>query len=125
MFVERMRRLPDHDDDPSRPLLWTLDFNVTMMSSIVAQLHRIPRKQIGWEPKRKGLPPEAIYEPAVKGVQPVCIYFLDELRLASIGVQGVVEAFLEAHGERAKRVGLILYGDGSGGNRSPSTCSSV
>lgn len=104
--------------DPSKPILWTLDFNFAWMSSLISQAHVQNKVQSGMEIK-PGLPPKPTYSYAVPGWQARLFYVLHELFLRDCGSPDVVEAFISSpYGEVAKKQGVYLYGDASGSNRS-------
>lgn len=116
--------------DPTKPILWTLDFNVNLMCSVIAQLHpqrRIVEEYASHNPLNFALPPElqgfAGYRPAkqaveVQGYAPFLIYFLKELRLKNAGVPDVADAFVQIYRQQNWKQQVILYGDASGGGKS-------
>lgn len=90
--------------DPTRPILWTHDFNVHKMCSVIAQ---------DWE------------NTTVPDWQPKVIRALDELIVrgapgskGGVGIPDVVRAFLASPWyELALEQGLEIYGDPAGGSR--------
>jgi hypothetical protein len=65
-----------------------------------------------------------IIETEIKGAQETLFYCLDELRLADTATYDIVPEFLKRWGDQAKRVGVRLYGDSTGGNRGQQTAES-
>ncbi len=104
--------LPPFGFDESRPILWTHDFNVALMCSVVAQDYQQPLTLVG---------DQAV--PAVAGWQPKIVRVLGEICLEDAGTPDVVDAFMERYGDIAKKTGVELYGDTSGGARSQTAAS--
>jgi hypothetical protein len=116
--------LPPLAYDPNRELLWTLDFNVGYMCSVVAQAHAQKMRVVGYEEPNPYLETQvavAIERPEVAGYQRVVFYLLDEIRLADARTPEVAQEFINRWGADAKRNGVVLYGDASGANRSQQT----
>ncbi len=117
--------LPPLAFDPSKPLLWTHDFNVGLMCSVVAQHHEQGTFGAGRVapvvPMLHAVPYPEIRERAVKEAQSHLLYALDEIRLPDASSADTVETFLTRWGEQARRVGVMVYGDPSGSSRSQAT----
>ncbi len=109
--------LPPFSLDPSKPLRWALDFNVSWMASTVSQIHAQP-SITRFVPT--GVPgnTKRIEEPTNPAYQRRVIYVLDEIFLPDSAIQNVVAEFIRRHGDFARRSGLVIYGDASGGGRS-------
>jgi hypothetical protein len=117
--------LPKLELDPNQPICWGLDFNVGMMCSVIMQSHRqrmvadaltvtdFAPFNLSWQqvPKQR-------FRVEVPGYQERLFYVLGELVLKDKGVPEVVQEFLARYGEHAKRSGVAIYGDASGGARS-------
>lgn len=108
--------LPKIALDPERPLMWSLDFNVGWMASVVCQVYAQRRISVGFE-NVPGKPPRQLYANEVPHWQRDVIYCLDEIFLRDSGVPDALAEFLLRYGEIAKRVGVYLYGDPAGGAR--------
>lgn len=108
--------LPPIALDPTRPILWALDFNVEWMASVVCQVHEQMQVVRGTKTE-PGKIPVAVYGPAVEGWQRDIIYCLDQIFLHDAGTPDAVDAFVARYGEMSKKVGVYLYGDPSGGAR--------
>ena len=109
--------LPNIGLNREQPLLWSLDFNVGHMASVVCQAYVQPMVPVGVD-RRPGIEPTTVYGPQVVGAQRRIIYAVDELFLTDAGMPDVMAEFLRRHGDQARRYGLRLYGDGTGGGRS-------
>lgn len=108
---------------PHAAILWTLDFNVGYMSSLVAQQHEQAVMQDGYQtltPQEimARVPPKPHLVPIVQGWQRRVIIVHDEIRLEDAGTPDVLEEFLRRYGDIARTTGVILYGDAAGGARS-------
>lgn len=113
--------LPPMARDLRKPLLWSLDFNVGLMCSVVLQSH--PQQRIvdrkAFQDLR-GLPVTPLAESsrlAVDGFQHNLMYVIDELRIPNSGTPDVLDEFLLRYGDHARQAGVILYGDASGGGK--------
>lgn len=113
--------------DKTKPILWTLDFNIGWMSSVVAQAHTQTQIVTGYEP-RLNLPPNPIIANFMPDWQRNIFVVLDEFFLRNSTVRDATNAFLSSpYGEHAKElsrqghVGVRLYGDSTGGNRNQQT----
>ena len=108
-------------DPDGEPLMWALDFNVGLMCSTISQVHTqkvvIDKTELISAPFRPVSEIKQFRKVAVDGYQEKVIYVLGELRLADCGTPDVVEAFLATWGEMAKKNGVAIYGDPSGGAR--------
>lgn len=96
------------------PILWSHDFNVFKMCSVVCQ--QVTQKQVslGLQPSPQG-PPKEKFENAIAGFQKRVLYVHDEIVLRDAGTPNVVNAFLERYGDHARKYGVYLYGDPSAG----------
>ena len=117
--------LPPLTADPMKPLCWTLDFNVGLMCSVIAQVHHQAMRIVGYRDPTianfGAIEREPILERMVTAAQKHLIYALDEIRLPDSSVYEVVEVFLKRWGAHAKATGVILYGDPAGNARSQVT----
>lgn len=105
--------IPDVDAiDEAEPLLWTHDFGTRQVASIVCQRYDQPKTFVPAEnPEDK--PTHTIPVPVW---QPTIIRVLDEFVLENGNTELMLERFLNSRWlEVAKRVGVHLYGDPSGG----------
>ena len=109
--------------DPSRPLMWCLDFNIAHMSSVICQVYEQMEQIVGWEPPGLGLPPEPIVEFMIPGWQKRIFQVHDEIVLRDSTVENALQEFLRRYGEwiRKSETSVILYGDSTGGNRNQQT----
>ena len=84
------------------PLVWSLDFNVDPMCSVIAQVH----------------PGDALTD-ALTGRSTATIHVLDEIVLPDSNTQQMCDVFAERVHEitRGRDIDIDLYGDASGGNR--------
>jgi hypothetical protein len=114
--VEPPDPLPPMALDPRRPILWSLDFNVEWMASVICQVYAQRRIVTGVE-NVPGKPPMSIYGSECPGWQRDIVYCLDEIFLRDCGTPEVVEEFVNRYGEVARNVGVYLYGDATGGAR--------
>lgn len=93
-------------------LCWSLDFNVGLQCSVIAQPYVQPvtvhHHDIG----------KAEVERPVPTWQRRTFYIIDELAIEDAGAEDVVRVFLERYGAHAKQYGVTVYGDASGGARS-------
>lgn len=92
------RGLPPLEYEPTLPVFWSLDFNVSPMCSVIGQWRRVN----------------------VAGYQPVVMFVLEEIRIPDSIIDTSVREFFRRPGAKiARQRGLILYGDASGeaGNR--------
>jgi hypothetical protein len=131
--VEPPAPLPPLAIDPNKPLLWSLDFNVGLMCSVVGQMHqqqRIVKAGANYAPHLQQLPGMSKVHHLQDSTtllapdyQHALLYILKEFRLANAGAPDVADAFIKEFGALAKRTGVILYGDASGGARSQSMSS--
>ena len=92
--------------DPRRGLLWALDFNINPQASVVAQFWTQPSPRINelWQNR--------------------VLYVFDEIFLDDATVDEVCSEFISRYGEVAKSVGVTLYGDATGRNRTQQSRSS-
>jgi hypothetical protein len=95
-----------------KPLLWTLDFNVGLQCSLIAQAH-VQQEIIEYTGQ-----PQPVKRMPVPGWQKRVFYFIDEIALPNAGVDDVVAEFLLRYEQHAKIYGVTIYGDASGGARS-------
>lgn len=96
------------------PLCWALDFNVGFMCSVIAQPF-VQQKIVEY----LGHPQPSVRYP-VPGWQERVWYFIDEIALPNSGMEDVIDEFLRRYGDHAKKYGVTVYGDPSGGDRSQS-----
>ncbi len=103
--------------DPDQPLLWTHDFNVAMMCSLIGQRWEQPLTQIlGVNPE---VPREQQFTVPVPSWQRKLIRFLGEIADEDSSTPKVLKIFLASPwADIARRQGLILFGDRNGGARS-------
>ena len=92
--------------DPRREILWGLDFNINPQASVVAQVWTQPSNRIDeqWQAR--------------------ILYIFDEIFLENSTVADVCAEFIQRYGEVAKTVGVVLYGDATGRNRTQQSKSS-
>jgi len=111
--------LPPLALDPRRPILWSLDFNVGWMASIICQVYAQRRTSLGYDfaAAKAGKTPTEQFALEVAGWQREIVYCLDEIFLADSGTPDVLDEFLTRYGEVAKTAGVYLYGDPAGGAR--------
>lgn len=109
--------LPLFGIDPMQPLCWALDFNVGWMASVVGQWFDQPMIA-ELEPQPPPLQPKKVLKPFVPSWQNRLCYIFEEIFLENAGVPNAVRRFVELYGPLARRVGVRLYGDASGGGRS-------
>ncbi len=87
------RGLPPLTYEPSLPVFWSLDFNVSPMCSVIGQWRRVN----------------------APGYQPITMYVLEEIRIPDSVIDTSVKEFFRREGAKVGRKnGLILYGDASG-----------
>ena len=116
--------LPPLAFDPTLPLCWSLDFNVARMCSVIFQIHHQRKKVVGYNDAGLGFglqQRKPIVECEVKGAQEKLFYYLAEMKVADCSVYQLIPIFLERFGEWAKRAGVRLYGDSTGGSRGQQT----
>ena len=105
--------------DLQKPLLWTHDFNVGLMSSAICQMHQ---QRVILDKRQNNLLPVKMMETSarveVEGFQRGLLYVHDEILLKNSGTPDVVIEFLRRYGPIARQTGVILYGDASGGGKS-------
>jgi hypothetical protein len=115
------RPLPPIAMDPNKEILWSLDFNVALMCSVIGQVYvqkslydpQLHQRNINRpvtamnDYKRKEAPD---YQDAI-------FYIHEEMRLKNSSSPEVAEAFIARYGEHARRTGVVLYGDASGSAR--------
>jgi hypothetical protein len=109
--------LPPKALDPLRPILWTLDFNVGWMASLICQVYD-QRKTVIDLDTTPGQPPKPRVAFEQPGWQGSVLYALDEIFLPNSGTPNVLAEFLNRYGEYAGKTRVVLYGDASGGARS-------
>jgi len=111
MFDESVHGNPpaglNFEIDPSKPLLWALDFNVANMASVVFQVYEQPVVAIVGGTAR-----------LFPGWQQKIVRVLGEIVLHDAGSPDVVATFLARYGAIAASTGVTLFGDASGGARS-------
>jgi len=100
--------------DPSKPLLWGLDFNVANMASVIAQEYEQPAVAVAGAGEATRIFP---------GWQRKIVRVLGEILLHDAGTPDVVATFLDRYGAIAKVTGVTLFGDASGGARSQTASS--
>ena len=105
--------------DETKPLLWSLDFNIDYQRSVIAQAWSQRTIYDGVEITRSR-PPSHRYSRALPGWQKHVLRYIGEIApKQSAGTLDVVREFIARFGDFAKRHGgVVLYGDASGGNRS-------
>lgn len=96
------------------PILWTHDFNVHKMCSIVCQQFTQAQISLGYQPHAQG-PPREAFRNVVDGWQKRVLYAHDEIVLHDAGTPDVVAEFLKRYGDHARKHGVFLYGDPSAG----------
>lgn len=103
--------------DRTKPLLWSLDFNVGHQRSVIAQgfTQRLIYDGVEIQP---GRPPEHRYHRDIERWQRRILRFVGEIALDDTGVRQVVAAFIDRYGDVTRKNGVVLYGDASGGARS-------
>jgi hypothetical protein len=105
--------------DMQKPLLWTHDFNVGLMSSVVGQMHK---QRIILDKRNHAFLPVKMVESAarveVEGFQQGIFYLIDEILMPNSGTPDVAAEFIRRYGAIARQTGVILYGDASGGGKS-------
>jgi hypothetical protein len=101
--------------DPAKPLMWTLDFNVHYMCSIVAQQHWQPSIDVPQFDKNLPFPTKRLPWPEW---QERILYALDEITLVDAGAEDCAEEFIRRYGPHARKQGVYIYGDPAGGARS-------
>lgn len=94
--------------DMGRPLLWAHDFNVQHMSSVICQEYDQPTVADAAVPQNGIIP----------GWQRMIVRVLGEIVLHDVGTPDTVTAFLDRYGDVARKTGVTLFGDPSGGARS-------
>lgn len=102
--------------DESKPLLWAWDFNVGFMCTNIAQMFHQPILLNPVFDKGTGQTKQ-LQRVGVPEWQRHVIYTLDEICLPDSGVPDVLEQFLARYGKLARKVGVYLYGDATGGAR--------
>jgi hypothetical protein len=96
------------------PIAWAHDFNIHMQCSTISQAH-VQTPIVEYVEGRM------IRRMPVSQAQRRVFYTLGELVLEQAGSEDVVRAFLAGQwGEHAKKYGVVLYGDETGGHRSSS-----
>jgi hypothetical protein len=115
--------LPPLALDPSRPLMWSLDFNIANMASVISQLYEQTDVITGYEQRQPGAPPEPITRPMVDGWQRQILTVLDEIALRDATIGQAADEFVLRYGDwlRTHRVTVRLYGDSTGGSRNQQT----
>jgi len=99
------------------PICWSLDFNVGLMCSVVAQ----PWVQA---PIVEYVAGKQVVRFRVNGWQRRVFYIIDEIALPDAGIEDVCDRFIERYGDHCKKhrdaqgYGVYVYGDASGGARS-------
>lgn len=102
--------------DETKPLLWSHDFNVALMCSIIAQPYTQTRLTDGFA-YHDNRPPTQLYRFPIAGWQRRVIRVIGELAIPDAGTPNVFRAFMEKYGDIARRTGVVLFGDASGGAR--------
>ncbi len=117
--------LPPLAYDPLLPLEWNLDFNVGHMSSTITQVHYQNKRIVGYEDPPFGQFGLAVRKPIVEcdvpGAQETLVYVIGEMKITDCSVYQLVPIFLEKYGDWAKRSGVRLFGDSTGGSRGQQT----
>jgi hypothetical protein len=94
-----------------KELLWMLDFNVGYQCSAIAQAH-VQQPVVEYKDGRlQSQFPMAEWQRRY-------FYFIDEIAIPDAGTEDVLAEFLKRYLEHARRWGVIIYGDASGGARS-------
>lgn len=96
------------------PILWTHDFNVHKMCSVICQQVKQKKISLGLQPNPFG-PPREKFRFAVEGWQERVLYAHDQIVLRDAGTPEVTAEFLRRFGEHARKHGVYLYGDPSAG----------
>lgn len=112
--------LPPVVHHQDQPLLWALDFNVGLMCSVVGQFHMNRRVVTGNQSITKLLPVQQLRDVTrflTPTMQSRIFYILDEIRMLDAGTPNVVAEFIKRWGDIAKKRGVRIYGDASGGTR--------
>ncbi len=115
--------LPRMGLTPGLPIVWTLDFNVAYMCSVIAQVHTQRMVPDGAAPLSSKVVPFATspkVKPELDDYQRRVFYAIDEIVIPDAGVPDVINEFLKRYGKVAREVGVYLYGDSAGGARSQS-----
>jgi hypothetical protein len=99
-----------------RPLAWCLDFNVGWMASLVGQWFE--QTMVEDREPREFMEPKRVLRPLVPGFQRRIYYGFQEIFMPNTVIQKVCERFVGDFGAVARIVGVRLYGDATGGNRS-------
>jgi hypothetical protein len=116
--------LPPVALNPREPILWSLDFNVGLMCSVIAQVYHQQRR---FDPTSLrntfGAPPPVhLLDDYVSlessEYQRNVLYVLDEIRIPNCGTPDVADEFIKRYGAVARQSGVIVYGDASAGGRS-------
>jgi hypothetical protein len=107
--------------DIGLPLMWTLDFNVGLQCSVIAQMRLAPAiinlpagpiaQMMSVIEKRK------LAVPTIPGLQPRILSVVGQIRMEDAGTPDVVEEFIRRYGNHARMRGVRLYGDVAGGAR--------
>jgi hypothetical protein len=103
--------------DRSKPIIWSLDFNVNLMCSVVMQMHTNKKMEDGYTTIPGTNLPIKKYKYEHEGYQERIFVIKDELAING-GVPDVIQEFLARYGEHAREKGVVLYGDASGGAKS-------
>jgi hypothetical protein len=117
--------LPPLVFDPTKPLDWTLDFNIGCQASLICQQHEQKRRFVRYDDANAKFGMQvrtSLTECEVKGVQEAYLYFLAELRITDCSVYQLVPIFLDRYGDWARRAPVVrLFGDSTGGSRNQAT----
>lgn len=111
---------PEWGEFDQNPLCWGLDFNIGHQASVVGQAYEQLTEQTGWT-SVPGLPAEPIEIAVTPDWQKRILAVFDEIFLENATIAAVVAEFIKRWGHIAKRTGVFIYGDSTGGNRSQQT----
>lgn len=92
-------------------LLWALDFNVGLQCSTISQAH-VQQPFTIYENGR------SIIRMPITGTQRRSFYTFGEIKLPRAGAEDAVAEFVKIYGEHARRYGVTVYGDSTGGAQS-------
>lgn len=96
------------------PILWTHDFNVHKMCSVVCQQFTQRQVSLGLQPRSQG-PPKETFRNVAEGWQKRVLYAHDEIVMTDAGTPDICDEFLKRYGDHARKHGVYLYGDPAGG----------
>jgi hypothetical protein len=112
--------LPPMGYNPDKPLCLACDFNVGLMcwvvSQPVTQRVYVVKPQV-WNPLQIVTKQEYQRRVEVEGYQERMWYVLDEIRIEDCGTPDATDEFVRRWGPQARKNGVVIYGDASGGSR--------